>query len=321
MSLIKYGVFFICAAVAPWAFAQSATDYPTRAIEIVVPYPAGGPNDVIARLLGDQMSKTLGQSVVIRNMPGAGGNVATAAVARAEPDGYTLILPAMAYAVNPALFKEVNYRFEDFEPVSMVASGPLILVTHPDLGFKTVQDLIDAAKAEPGKLEYASGGVGTSLHLAAELFQSKAGVKMLHVPYKGTGALMPDLLAGRVGVLFSSPLTVRQHIEQGSLVALGVTSETVVEEWKGIPSISDTVPDYEMAGWYSLMAPAGVPDEILDKLNAAVRSAQESQGFMEKMYGLGVNAVKTTREEARAYIDAEVKKWSELVKEAGIVAN
>ncbi len=318
MSRLTIWSMAICSVFASAAFAESAAEFPSRAVEIVVPYPAGGPNDVIARLLGDQMGKTLGEAVVVRNKPGAGGNVATASVGRAKADGYTLLLPAMAFAVNPSLFKDVQYKTDDFEAVSMVARGPLILVAHPDLGFKNVQDLIDAAKARPGQIEYASGGIGTSLHLAAELFNATTQTDMLHVPYKGTGELMPDLIAGRVGLLFSSPLTVRQQIDLGQLTALGVTSGTEAKGWDGVPPIAKTVPSYEMFAWYSLMAPAGVPSEIMDKLNAAVRAAQDSPDFIEKMDALGVEGFQTTRSEASRYIQDEAEKWADTIKKSGI---
>ena len=318
MSRLTIWSLAICTVFASTAFAESASEFPSRAVEIVVPYPAGGPNDVIARLLGDQMSRALGETVIVRNRPGAGGNVATAFVSRAKADGYTLLLPAMAFAVNPSLFKDVQYKMADFEPVSMVARGPLVLVTHPDLGFKTVQDLIDAAARRPGEIEFASGGIGTSLHLAAELFDSMAKIDMLHVPYKGTGELMPDLIAGRVGVLFSSPLTVRQQIDQGQLTALGVTSSTPASGWETVPPIAQTIPDHEMFAWYSLMAPAGVPSDIMDKLNAAVRTAQESPDFIEKMGGLGVEGFRTSRTEAARYIQDEAEKWADTIQKAGI---
>ncbi|TEA78889.1 tripartite tricarboxylate transporter substrate binding protein [Allopusillimonas ginsengisoli] len=321
MAYLKHGIFLLLFAVMSTAVAQSRTAFPSKPIELVIPYPPGGPNDVIGRMLGEQMAKTLGQSVVVRNLPGAGGNVATASVSRAKPDGYTLLLPAMAYAVNPSIFKDVNYQFEDFQPISMIVRGPLVLVAHPSLGFRTVDDLIAAAKAQPGKLEYASGGVGTSLHLAGELFKSTANIDLLHVPYKGTGELMPDLLAGRVSALFSSPLTVLQQIKQGKLIALGTTGDKPMDEWGGLRPISETVPGYEMFGWYSLMAPAGVPREVVQTLNAAVQAAQRSPDFLEKMATLGMETVETSPEEAETYINAEIAKWASVVEQARISAN
>jgi len=322
MSCFKTGIV-LSGVVLAAAFsipAVAADSFPSRAVELVVPYPPGGPNDVIGRALGDEMSKALGQPFVIRNQPGAGGNVATAAVARAKPDGYTLVLPAMAYAVNPFIFKSVNYSDSDFVAVSMVVQGPLVLVAHPSLGVKTVKELLEAAKAEPGKIEYATGGVGTSLHLAGALFNTQAKVDMLHVPYKGTGEAMPDLLSGRVGLMFSSPLTVNQHVQQGKLNALGTTGTGPVPGWGQLPTIAETVPGYEMTAWYSLMAPAGVPADVLRKLNEAVRKAQESDGFKQKMLSLGMEMMPSSPQEAEAFIKRESNKWEALVKQAGITA-
>lgn len=320
MPFIKYVVFLLCVAAMPLSATQAA-DFPSRPIELVIPYPPGGPNDVIGRMLGEQMSKRLGQSIVVKNLPGAGGNVAAATVSRAKADGYTLLLPAMAYAVNPFIFKEANYKFSDFEPVSMVVQGPLVLVVHPSLKVRTVKEFIDTAKAQPGKLEYASGGVGSSLHLAGELFKSKAGIDVLHVPYKGTGELMPDLLAGRVAALFSSPLTVRQQVDQGKLIALGTTGDKPVQGWDGVRPISDTVAGFEMFAWYSLMAPAGVPESVMQKLSAAVHAAQASPEFVDKMNTLGMEIVNTTPMQAKSYIDGEIMKWRDLIKQVGITAN
>lgn len=322
MSCIKPGLVLSCVALAAafGAPAMAADTYPSRAVELVIPYPPGGPNDVIGRALGDEMSKSLGQPFVIRNQPGAGGNVATAAVARSKPDGYTLVLPAMAYAVNPFIFKSVNYQYSDFAAVSMVVQGPLVLVAHPSLGVKTVQELLTAAKASPGKIEYASGGVGTSLHLAGELFKAQSKVDMLHVPYKGTGEAMPDLLSGRVGLMFSSPLTVHQHVQGGKLNALGTTGTGPVPGWGELPAIAQTVPGYEMTAWYSLMAAAGTPPEILRKLNEAVRKAQESDSFKQKMLSLGMEMMPSSSQEAEAFIKREIDKWEKLVKQTGITA-
>src|SRR5690606_17017349 len=176
------------------------------------------------------------------------------------------------------------------------------------LKVRTVKEFIDTAKAQPGKLEYASGGVGSSLHLAGELFKSKAGIDVLHVPYKGTGELMPDLLAGRVAALFSSPLTVRQQVEQGKLIALGTTGDKPVQGWDGVRPISDTVAGFEMFAWYSLMAPAGVPESVMQKLSAAVHAAQASPEFVDKMNTLGMEIVNTTPMQAKSYIDGEIMK-------------
>ena len=303
--------------VAPAAFAS---DYPTRAINLIVPYPPGGPNDVIARTLAPEMSQALGKPMVIENRPGAGGNTATGYVAKQPADGYTVLLPGIPFAVNPFIFDKIPYTIAEFKPISIVAQGPLVLVVHPSTGIKTTAELIAAAKAKPGSIAYASGGTGTSLHLAGELFKRSAGVDMLHVPYKGTGELMTDLLAGRTSVAFLSPLIARQHVESGKLTALGVTSLKPLRGMEQVPTVAQSgpLPGFEAYGWYGLMVPAATPADVVEKLSAASTAALKSQSVQDKLFSLGLDIVFTTPAEADAYIKAETAKWSKLVKEAGI---
>lgn len=308
-------------ALASWFTvpAALASDYPTRPITLVVPYPPGGPNDVIARTLGPELSKVLGQQMIIENRPGAGGNTATGYAAKAPADGYTVLLPGIPFAVNPYIFAKVPYAIADFKPISIVAQGPLVLVAHSSLGFKSVGDLIAAAKAKPGGIAYASGGIGTSLHLAGEFFKRSAGVDLLHVPYKGTGELMNDLLAGRTPVAFLSPLVVRQHIESGRLVPLGVTSLKPMRGMEQIPTIAQAgVPGFEAYGWYGLLVPAGTPSDVVGKLSAASAQALKSSAVQEKLFSLGLDILQTSPAEADAYIKAEMTKWGRLIKEANI---
>src|SRR5687768_14694867 len=190
--------------------AAAAQQFPDRPVRLIVPYPAGGPNDVLARMLGSKLTEAWGEQVVIDNRAGAGGNLAVQLAARAQPDGYTLILPAMAYAVNPSLYSRVPYSFDQFIPITIVAKGPLVLVVHPGLGANTVQSLLKLSRAKPGQIDYASGGTGSSPHLAGELFKVAAGIDLVHVPYKGTNDVIPDLLSGRVPVFFASPLVARE---------------------------------------------------------------------------------------------------------------
>lgn len=302
----------------PAAFA--ATDYPTRPVTMVVPYPPGGPNDVIARTLAPEMAQVLGRPMVIENRPGAGGNTATGYVAKAPADGYTVLLPGIPFAVNPFIFDKVPYAVADFRPIAVVAHGPLVLVAHPSLGVKSVAELIAAAKAKPGGIAYATGGTGTSLHLAGELFKRSAGVDLLHIPYKGTGELMADLLAGRTSVAFVSPLIVRQHVEGGRLVALGVTSLKPLRGMEQVPTIAQAggLPGFEVYGWYGLLVPAGTPNDIVEKLSAASAQALKSKAVQEKLFSLGLDIIQTTPAEADAYIKAEMAKWGKLIKEANI---
>ena len=239
---------------------------------------------MIARLIADKLGNAFGQQVIVENRPGGSGNVAVIATARAAPDGYTLVLPAMAYAVNPSLFSNVGYTFDQFVPVSIVTSGPLVLVVHPSLGVKSVQELIDLAKAQPGKINYGSGGNGSSLHLAAELFKQKAKVDLQHVPYKGTNDLVADLLTGRMPVVFLSPLIAKQHVAHGDVLALGITSAQRAASWADTPTIAEAgVPGYAMDAWYAILAPRGTPQDVVDKLSAAIAVAVKSPDVSEKL--------------------------------------
>lgn len=302
--------------------AAPATDYPNRPLRLIVPYPAGGPNDVLARLTGAKLTELWNQPVVIDNRPGAGGNLAVEVAARAEPDGYTMILPAIAYAVNPTLYSKVPYTFDQMTPVSIVAKGPLVLVAHPSLNVGTVKELIAAAKAKPGQLQYASGGNGSSLHLAGEMFKIAAGVDIVHIPYKGTNEFIPDLLAGRVPLSFSSPLIMAQHVKAGRLKAVGVTSTKRARGWTEVPTIAESgLPGYEMDAWYAILVPAKTPKEVVSKLSATLNKGLNMPDVADKMAGLGVEAVGGTPQQAAAYIDAEAKKWSKVLKAAGIKAD
>lgn len=301
--------------------ADDAADFPGRAITFVVPYPPGGPNDIIARTIGPEMAQVLGRPVVVENRPGAGGNTATGVVARATADGHTVLVPGIPYAVNPALFAAVPYAFTDFRAVAVVARGALVLVAHPSLGVKTLGELLAAARAQPGRIAYASGGIGTSPHLAGELFKRMAGVDLLHVPYKGTADFMADLLAGRAPVAFVSPLAIRAHVESGRMTALGVTGAGPLRGMESLPPIAKAgVPGYEAYGWYALLVPAGTRPAIVDKLAKASAAALQSQAVQDKLYALGLDLMRNTPAEAEAYIRSEAERWAKLAREANIRA-
>lgn len=319
LTQVAGGLLVAVVAWLPAHIAHAATDYPNRPITLVVPYPPGGPNDIIARTLSPEMSQVLGRPIVVENRPGAGGNIATGIVARAPADGYTVLLPGIPYAVNPAIFDKVPYTFADFRPVAVVARGALVLVAHPSLGIKSTAELVAAAKAKAGQIPYASGGIGTSPHLAGELFKRMAGVDLLHVPYKGTAEFMSDLLGGRTPVAFVSPLVIRPHVEAGRVVALGVTSLQPLRGMENVPTIAQSgLAGYEMYGWYALMVPAGTPADVIEKLSGAASSALKSRTVQEKLPSLGLELIHTTPSEAEAYINAEITKWGKLVKEANI---
>lgn len=310
----------LAAAVAFSSFGvMPAAAFPDRQIHLLVPYPAGGPNDVIARLIANKLDDKFGQQVVVENRPGGSGNLAVIDTARSAPDGYTLVLPAMAYAVNPSLFSVVGYTFVQFTPISIVTAGPLVLVVHPSLGVKSVAALIALAKSQPGKINYGSGGNGSSLHLAAELFKQEAKVDLQHVPYKGTNDLIADLLTGRVPVAFISPLIARQYVASGQLLALGITSAARSPNWPDTPTIAEAgVPGYAMEAWYAVLAPKDTPKDIADQLSRAIAEAVKSPDVSGKLELLGNTPIGDTPAEAATYIEEEAKRWHEIVTAAGI---
>jgi tripartite-type tricarboxylate transporter receptor subunit TctC len=302
--------------------AHAAETYPSRPVRMIVPYPAGGPNDVLARMVGGKLTEGWNQQVVIDNRPGAGGNLAMELTARSQPDGYTVVLHAMAYAVNPTLYSKAPYRFEEFTPVTVVAKGPLVLVASPNAGINSVKDLISAAKAKPGQIQYASGGNGSSLHLAGELFKYMAGVDLLHIPYKGTNDFIPDLLSGRVPLSFSSPLIMAGHVKAGRLKALAVTSLKRSSGWPEVPTINEAgVKGYEMDAWYVIVAPAGTPKPVVAELNRSVAQGLKAQDVRERLAGLGMEAVGNSPEAAAKYIQTEEAKWSKVLRAANIRAD
>ena len=317
-SLLAWAALSLLAA----ADASYAQAYPDRPVRLIVPYPAGGPNDVLARMLGGKLTEAWGQQVIIDNRAGAGGNLAVQIASRAQPDGYTIILPAMAYAVNPSLYSKVPYSFSQFTPVTIVAKGPLVLVTHPSLNVNTTHDLLKAARAKPGQINYASGGTGSSPHLAGELFKVAAGIDLVHVPYKGTNDVIPDLLSGRVPVFFASPLVAREHVNAGRLRALGVTSLKRASGWKDVPTISEAgVKDYEMEAWYAILALAQTPAATVKTLHAHIAKALRARDVAERLASLGMEAVGNSPEAAAQYIAAEATKWARVAKAANIRAD
>ncbi len=301
---------------------HGADRHPSRPMRLIVPYPAGGPNDVLSRMVAGKLSEAWNQQVVVDNRPGAGGNLAMELTARAQPDGYTFALHAMAYAVNPTLYSKVPYRFDEFVAVTVVAKGPLVLVAAPGAGIASVKDLVAAAKAKPGQFQYASGGNGSSLHLAGELFKLQAGVDLLHVPYKGTNEFIPDLLSGRVPLSFSSPLIMAGHVKAGRLRALGVTSLKRASGWPDVPSISEAgVKGYEMDAWYLVVAPAATPKPVVAALNRQIVQGLRAPDVQERLAGLGMEAVGNSPEDAARYVATEERKWNKVLRAANIRAD
>jgi tripartite-type tricarboxylate transporter receptor subunit TctC len=314
-------VAFALGVATPGARAQ---DYPNRSITLVVPYAAGGGNDAMARIVADHMSRTLGQQIVIENRGGAGGTIATRAVAKAAPDGYTLVIGGTGtLAINPTLYSNVGYDpRKDFAPVGLIATSALVILVHPRVEANSVKELIALAKKEPGKLNYASAGPGSGIHLGTELFASVAGVKLTHVPYKGSAPALNDLLGGHVDIYFSSLPPAVGITAEGKVRALAVTGLERSHVFPNLPTVAEAaVPGYEAVLHYGIAAPAGTPRPVVDKLNAALRQALAVQETKTLLINTGAEPLPSTPEEYAADIDREETKWSRIVREVGVKAN
>ena len=309
----------ICFAVST-AHALAQQGYPARPVRLIVPSSPGGGTDITARLIAPKLSEYLGQQVVVENRPGAGTMIGGEAVARAAPDGYTLLMGISTLAINPAIYRKVPYdALRDFVPVSQAVSLSNILVTHPSLPPRNVRELIAFARARPGQINYASAGVGTSPHLSMALFLSMTGLKMEHVPYKGSGPGVIDLVAGHVPVMMPNMLSALPHIKAGRLRAHGVTGVKRASGAPEIPTIAEAgVPGYEAVQWYGVLAPAGTSREIVAKLHGAVVRAVQNADVKARFLADGADPVGNSPEEFAAYIRAETAKWAKVVKDAGI---
>ena len=299
---------------------QAQQPYPSRPVRLVVPSAPGGGTDITARIMAPKLGEYLGQQVVVENRAGAGTMIGGEVVARAAPDGYTLLMGISTLAINPAMYRKVPYdALKDFAPITQAVSLPNILVTHPSLPVRTVKDLVAFAKTRPGQIQFASAGVGTNPHLAAELFLSMAGLKMLHVPYKGSGAGVIDVIAGHVPVMTPSILTGLPHAKAGRLRALGVTSARRAGGAPEIPTIAEAgVPGYEAVQWFGILAPAGTPRAVIERVHReAVRVLQNAE-VKQRLQADGADPVASTPEEFAAFLRAETVKWAKVVKAVGI---
>jgi tripartite-type tricarboxylate transporter receptor subunit TctC len=299
-----------------------ALDYPTRPVRIVVGFPPGGVADIYARLIGQWLSQRLGQQFIVDNRPGAGSNIATEAVVHGPPDGYTLLLAYSSNAINATLYSKLNFNFlRDIAPVGGVMREPLVILVNPSFPTKTVADFTAYTKANPGKVNMASAGVGTATHVAGELFKAMTGLNMQHVPYRGGAPVLTDLIGGQVQVYFGSPASSIEYIRAGKLRALAVTTATRSEALPNIPTVGDFLPGYEATQWYGVGAPKDTPTEIIEKLNGEINAALADPSIKARFGDLGGMVFPTSPAEFGKFIAAETEKWGKVVKYSGAKAD
>lgn len=298
--------------------AEDAAAYPSRPITIVVGFPPGGPTDIIARVVATKLSQTWGKPVVVENKPGAGSNIATEQVVRAAPDGYTLLVETIANATNMSVYKKLNYDTRrDLAPIVQFMASPSVLVVGPKVPAKNLKELLALAKSQPGKLDYASTGVGGSPHLAGEMLKYRGGVDIVHIPYKGASPALNDLLGGNVAMGFMTSLGLGQHIQSGKLRAIAVASPKRLPELPDVPTTAEAgLPDFHVLSWNGLAAPAKTPRPIIDKLNAEVNRILSTPEVKKQLESLGGFPVGGTPEEFARYVDSEIRTWGAVVKSA-----
>ena len=303
------------------ASAQNAPpSYPTKFIRFIVPYAPGGSSDVLARTISQKLNDALGQTLVIDNRPGAGSMIGTDIAAKSPADGYTIILSDMPHTINPSIYAKVPYDpIRDFAPVTLIGVSPMFLFAHPSLQATNIKEFIALAKTQPGKIAIASGGTGATTHLMAELLQTHAGIKLNHVPYKGAGPALSDVVAGQVPATFTSMATAAPFAKSGRLRILGVTTSKRMAAFPDVPTFEESgVSGMVVEHWWGVMAPAGVPKAIIDKLRAAIVNAVNSPEVRERFTALSVEPRTTTPEQFRALLASDVKRWAKVVKDAGI---
>lgn len=302
-------------------FAQNS--YPVKPIKFIVPYPPGGPLDTVARLTGHVVSQRLGQPVIVENKPGAGGNLGADAVAKAPPDGYTILMGAVAtHAINPTLYKKMPYNAQrDFSPITLLVSTPNVLVVNPSVKARTVAELIALAKREPGKLNFGSGSNGSAGHLAGELFKSMAGVDMTHVPYKGSAPALQDLLGGQLQIMFDNLASATPQIKAGKLTVLAITTAKRSAFAPDLPTVAESggaqLAGFDISTWFGVFAPAGTPKEIIAVLNQEFNRAIQLQDVKEKLDAMGAEAIGTTPDAFATYIKTEATKYADVIKKSG----
>lgn len=308
----------IAAALAYPLAGGAAQSYPDRPIRLIVGFPPGGAADILGRIAAQRLGDALGQQVVVDNRGGAGGLIATEIATKGAPDGYTLLFSSIPHVINPHLYRKVNYdAIKDFVPVIQFVSVPLMMASAPTLPVKSVKELIALAKSKPDQLNYASAGSGSSSHLAMELFKPMADVRMTHIPYKGTGPLITDLMTGQVNVTIASAVPLSPQVKAGRLRGLAVTSPKRSAAFPELPAIAETVPGYEVINWFGLFAPAGTPKNIVTRVNTALNQALQSPDLVKLLNSRGADAVGGTPESFSRVVKTDYAKWAKIVKESG----
>jgi tripartite-type tricarboxylate transporter receptor subunit TctC len=307
------------ALAMPAMTAAAAQAWPQRPVRLIIPYPPGGAGDIVGRLLAQSLSAAFGQQVVVDNRGGGGQVIATQITAAAPADGYTLFLASATHSINPALRKNLPYdTLRDFAPISLVGESPLVFVAHPNLKVSNISELIAAAKAQPGKINYASSGPGTGGHMSVELLQSLAGVRFTHIPYKGAGPALVDVVSGQVPFICTSPLPAMPHVKAGRLRALAMTSLKRSPAYPEVPALAETVPGYQSTLWYALLAPARTPQPIIQRVHGETVRALAAPQLREQLLAMGATPIGGAPQELQAFIASEIKTWIALVQQAGI---
>ena len=301
--------------------ALAADKYPTKPIRFIVPFPPGGGTDIVARVIAQRMTETLGEQVVVDNRGGAGGTIGAEIAARAVPDGYTLIMVSGSYAVNPTVYKLSYDPITGVTPIALVAQGAFVMALHPAVPATNVKEFIALARAKPGALNFASTGVGGITHLATELFRMMAGVNITHIPYKGTGPALTDVLGGQVQILFGSAPATVPHVRTGKLRGLGVTTPKRIAALPDMPTISEAgVPGYEVVLWYGVLGPKGLPKDIVARWNSEVNRIVQTQEMKERFVQEGIEAAPGTPEHFAQFLKRDIEKWMKVVKDANVKA-
>jgi len=322
--LLAFGFWVLAGGAALAPLAATAQDaWPSKPVRLILPFPPGGGTDILGRLIAARLSENLGRPVVAENRGGAGGNVGAEAAAKSAPDGYTIVLVAPSLAISPSLYSRLNYDpIKDFAPISLVATVPNVMIVHPSLPAGTLAEFIRLAKSKPGAMNFGSGGSGTSNHLAGELFNIVAGVKLVHVPYKGVNLAMKDLLSGQVQFVVIGIPAAAPHIKAGRLRALALIAPKRAPALPDVPTVAEAgLPNFEVTTWYGILAPAGTPRPIVARLNAEIVRIMHAPEMAGRLAAMATDPVTSTPEEFAAYIKQEIAKWGEVVRRAGLKAD